>query len=42
MLIHHLDLTKISVAELFERVEKLYAARLTDEYLDVLNEAVKQ
>ena len=40
-LLNHLDLNKVSVAELFERVEKLYAARLTDEYLTVFNEAIK-
>ena len=42
MLLHHLDLTKISVAELFERIEKIYAARLTDKYLTVLNEAISK
>ena len=42
MLKHDLDLTKISVAELFERIEKIYAARLTDEYLTVLNEAISK
>ena len=42
MLLHDLDLTKISVAELFERIEKIYAARLTDEYLTVLNEAISK
>ena len=36
MLLHHLDLTKISVAELFERIEKIYAARLTEEYYNSL------
>lgn len=42
ILLHDLDLTKISVAELFERIEKIYAARLTDEYLTVLNEAISK
>ena len=42
MLLHDLDLTKISVAELFARIEKVYEARLTDEYLTVLNEAISK
>ena len=41
ILVKRLDLTKISAADLFERIDKLYAARLTDEYIDVFKEVTK-
>lgn len=42
MLKRDLDFTKVTVAELFEKIEMIYAARLTDKYLTVYSKAIKQ
>ena len=37
-----LDLTKVTVAELFDKIEKVYAARLTEDYQAVYQEAINE
>ena len=41
MLKHDLDFTKVTVADLYDKIEKIYAARLTDEYLEVYKECIR-
>ena len=40
MLKHDLDFTKVTVADLYDKIEKIYAARLTDEYLEVYKKCI--
>ena len=40
MLKHDLDFTKVTVADLYNKIEKIYIARLTDEYLEVYKECI--